>query len=290
MTAIATAAPYFDSAALASLRELSALQPAFAALGSNLLQYAVVIDANFAISDLLHKHRNPNRPRTAAEEALASSVLRIHAPRWLDAEMTGSAIPQVARAQGIPENELQELWVKYRAQLIWDESLKTPEAFQHSSNPKDMPYVALQCAVAAAGILTNDKGMERLGGNPLRLDFVLAIREYARATAFCVGVRFGGTMIGWVSVFALVEGIRGLAALVTRLPPWGKALCLVSVLVVVLHPKLCARVLDLLGDAWGAAELAAPELQRLIVTMQQKQQEAEAARQKSVLLLGSGKI
>lgn len=280
MTAIAPATPYFDSAALASLRELSAVQPAFAALGSNLLQYAVVIDANFAISDLLHKHRNPNRPRTAVEEALASSVLRIHAPRWLDAEMTGSAIPQVARAQGIPENELQELWVKYRVQLLWDDSLKTPEAFEHSSNPKDMPYVALQCAVSAAGILTNDKGIEGLGGRPLRLDFVLAIREYARATAFCVGVRFGGTMIGWVSI----------AALVTTLPPWGKALCLVSVLVVVLHPKLRARVLDLLGDAWSAAELAAPELQRLIVTMQEKQQEAEAARRKSVLLLAGGQM
>jgi hypothetical protein len=195
----------------------------------------------------------------------------------------------VARDRGIPENELQELWAKYRVQLIWDESLNTPEAFKESSNPKDMPYVALQCTVAAAGILTNDKGMERLGGKPLRLDFVLAIREYARATAFCVGVRFGGTMIGWISVAALVEGIRALSSLVTRLPPWGKALCLVGVLVVVLHPKLRARVLDLLGDAWSAAELAAPELQRLIVAMQEKQQEAEVARQKSVLLVGGGK-
>jgi hypothetical protein len=290
LTAPAPATPYFDSAALSSLRELTAALPAFAALGSNLLQYAVVIDANFAISDLLHKHRNPDRPRTAAEEALASSVLRIHAPRWLDEEMTGSAIPQVARAHGIPERELQELWITYRAPLIWDESLKTSDAFAHSSNPKDMPYVALQCAVAAAGILTNDKGIERLGGKPLRLDFVLAIRDYARATAFCVGVRFGGTMIGWISVTALVEGIRGLAALVTKVPPWAKALCVVGVLVVVLYPKLRARVLDLLGEAWSAAELAAPELQRLIVTMQDKQQEAEAARQKSALLLGSGKI
>lgn len=289
MTSVPTTAPYVDSTALATFRELSAAQPAFAALGGNLLQYAVVIDANFAISDLLHKHRNPDRPLTALEEAAASSVLRIHAPRWLDAEMTGSAIPQVARAHAIPENALQDLWVKYRGQLIWDESLKTPEAFEESNNPKDMPYVALQCAVAAAGILTKDKGMERLGGKPLRLDFVLAIREYARATAFCVGVRFGGTMIGWVSIAALVEGIRGLALLVTKLPPWGKALCLVGVLVVVLHPKLRARVLDLLGDAWSAAEFAAPELQRLIVTMQEKQQEADAAQEKSVLLLAGGK-
>jgi hypothetical protein len=252
------------------------------------LQYAVVIDANFAIGDLLHKHRNPDRARTAAEEVIASSVLRIHAPRWLDAEMTGSAIPQVARDRGIPENELQELWAKYRVHLIWDESLNTPEAFKESSNPKDMPYVVLQYAVAAAGILTNDKGMARLGGKPLRLDFVLAMREYARATAFCVGVRFGGAMIGWVSIAALVDGIRGLALLVTKLPPWGRALCLVAVLVVVLHPKLRARVLDLLSDAWSAAELAAPELQKLIVTMQEKQHEAEVAREKSVLLLGGG--
>jgi hypothetical protein len=276
---------YIDSAALARFRDLITAHPTWRAIGGDLLRYSVVIDANIAIADLLHKHKFPRR-QTAIEETIKAGVLCVHAPRWLDKEIMNSAIPAVSLRRKIPEQELRELWIKYREQLVWEESFSTPEQFaQTSGNPKDMPYVALQAVVSAAGVLTKDRGIAALGGKPLNLDFVFSIQQYARASTVYVGIRFGGTIVGWLSVAALVEGIRGLASVVGRLPPWAKVSLLVGALTIVLHPRLRERVLDMLRGTGATAELIWPEFQRLMVLMQEKQEEADAARENAALLL-----
>ena len=284
-TVAAAAGAYLDSAMLSNLRSLISAQPALQAAGGDLLHYTVIIDANFVVSDLLRKHKRPELGRTAVEELVESSVLDVYAPRWLDLEMTESTIPQVAKAQDIPEDELQARWLEYREQLVWDDSVGGPEEFDDSSNADDMPYVALQDAISAAGILTKDKGVSKIGGNVLTLAFVLTVRTYARASVYSVGIRVGGTLVGWISVSALIEGVRGMASLVSRMPPWAKAGCLVGLLVVALHPELRVRVLSLLEKAYDAAKPVWPEVMRLMVLMQEKQEEADQARLEAELLV-----
>lgn len=278
---------HIDSVALARFRELVAAHPTWRSIAGDLLQYAVVVDANIAIGDLLHKHKFPQR-QAAIEETIRAGALRVHAPRWLDEEMKNSAIPAVAARRKISEPALQELWIGYREQLVWDERFNSPEEFSGTSdNPKDMPYVALQSVVSAAGVLTKDHGIAALGGKPLALDFVFCVREYARATTVCVGIRLGGTIIGWLSVAALLECIRGLASVAGRLPPWAKAILVVGAFAVVLHPRLRERVLNLLRGTGAAVEAIWPQLQRMIVLAQEKQQEAAAAEKGAALLLAA---
>jgi hypothetical protein len=79
---------YLDSAILASLRAFVMIRPALQQVAGPIAQFKVVIDANMAVSDLVRKYRNPNLRMTAVEEVVKSSAMEVHAPTWLEEEMT----------------------------------------------------------------------------------------------------------------------------------------------------------------------------------------------------------
>ena len=85
--------PYIDSASLSDLRGLLHIYPQLQQIAGAIAEFRVVLDANLAVRDLLHKHNNPHIEQTALEECIKSSVMQVCAPAWLDQEMTKSAIP-----------------------------------------------------------------------------------------------------------------------------------------------------------------------------------------------------
>ncbi len=189
------------SASLVDLRRfLEVYQPLQPVVGE-IAQFRVVLDANIAIADLLFKYKNPEVKQTAIEECIKSSAMPVYAPLWLNQEMIESAIPKVATRKSIAGSVLQELWLGYKEQIIWDDSFSTPQASAKSGvDVKDTPYVDLALHISALGVLSRDKDIERLGGTRLEMNFVLAVRKYARATSYHATIKVGGVTTGAVAI------------------------------------------------------------------------------------------
>ncbi|MGH8138463.1 MAG: hypothetical protein ACREVV_09745, partial [Steroidobacteraceae bacterium] len=190
------------------------------------------------------------------EELIAASVVVAHAPRWLDAEMT-SAIPQAASKRKIPVALLWERWHEYRSFLVWDDTLANPgNARGDCCDPKDVPYVQLYRKCNAAGVLSKDAHIEKLGGHALSHEFVHRARDYARAITPVISIRLAGVIFPIAAAAALAESLRGLVQLWTRLPDTAKAVILLGALLALLHPasrkwlfELFQRAADILTVA-----------------------------------------
>ena len=207
-----------DSKVLARVRTLTASSSPWAKSFKSVAQFRLVIDANFAISDLMHKYRKPE-DATAVEEMIRAAIFVVVAPRWLETEMIKSAIPQTAKKRNIPEPALMALWAEYEKNIVWDDACREPPVAADGVDPKDVPYVMTQVSQSASGVLSNDAHISRLGGTKLNLDFVLSVRRYARHMAVSVSVRFSGIALGMFTIGALIEGVKLVAAAFSKLPP-----------------------------------------------------------------------
>ncbi|MBI2726198.1 MAG: hypothetical protein HYX42_08110 [Polaromonas sp.] len=197
----------------------------------------VVIDVNFVVSDLLQKIKYPGRGSTALEELAQSSVLEIFAPRWLETELS-SAFQQVARRRRISESDLWAAWERYKVLINWDEEYDSiPKDFSHTDDPKDLPYIDLQNALNATGILSKDGDIDRMGGNRLTLDFVLATRSYARAAVISVGIRVSGYFVGAIAIGGFLKLLGAIKNIVEKLPAKFKIGLIGIVIIAFVYPN-----------------------------------------------------
>lgn len=222
-----------DTSALAIFRELATKNRQLAEVIGKILQCRIIVDANVVISDLRQKILFPERGNTALEEMMASSVLIVIAPRWLEADMN-SAIPQYAESSGLSAVLLRHHWEKYKEQLVWDETYSRPvDTPLTHIDPKDAPYIFTQWLHNAIGVLSKDKHIEQMGGNRLTLDFVFSVRSYARAKVIAVTIKVGGTVIGAVAIAVIFELIKALIHGIKKVPP-GVWLVLILVAVILI--------------------------------------------------------
>jgi predicted nucleic acid-binding protein len=259
-------ANYLDSAILSSLRQLIDLHPALEQATGQLPRFDIVLDANIAIGDLLHKHQNPHLEQTALQEVVKSGVVRLYAPSWLETEMLSSTIPQVSQKYKIPQETLFSSWENYKAIIIFDARFDHPQEVNTSClDPKDAPYVQLQNAILALGILSNDKDIDALGGTRLDRQVVMAIRTYARSASYSVSIKVGGVVVSNISLLVLRDVILFFRDLVARVPDWMKLLLLIGACFVLAHPDSRARLISVIksivqgiGDVW-------PDIQKFLV-------------------------
>lgn len=278
---------HVNSEILATLRVFLEIHPALLQVTGPIARYKIVIDANQAIGDLLHKYNNPHLPQTAIEEAVKSSAIELYAPTWLDQEMIESAIPQVSKRKKIPEAALHTLWAQYKEAIIWDDTFPVPADDEScSGDSKDVPYVALQQSIAAVAVLSRDKDIDQLGGKRVGLEFVLSVRSYARAASYAVGIRVGGIYIATISVGLLGQIIRAIAASVSRLPAGLKIALLAAIIFIAVHPPARERAITMLKNVGGGLAELWPEVEAIIELATEKGIEAEAAWGKTEELLG----
>ena len=225
-----------DSKVLAAVRELVDSSSPWAKTFKNVAQFRLVIDANFAISDLVHKYRKPEYS-TATEELIRAAVFIVVAPRWLETEMVNSAIPQTARKRNIPEAALLILWADYQKNIVWDDTCREPPVGAIGPDPKDVPYVIAQVRQQASGVLSNDAHIAKLGGIKLNLDFVLSVRYYARRMAVSVSLRFSGIALGMFTIAALVGLVKAAAMVFSKLPPAIRILIVLGIAAALLDPN-----------------------------------------------------
>lgn len=278
---------FIDSKELASLRSLLEYQPEFKKLTGEIAQFKIVLDANAAIQDLLHKHRYPERGLTSLEEVTKASAVALYAPTWLDHEMVTSTIPQAAQKRKIPEQELCDLWDDYKQKIIWDNTFSVPDdADEVDGDEKDLPYVLLQKSIGAAGILSEDRDIDKLGGNRVNLQFIIHVRTYARAMTLSVSVQAYGMMFAGLGVGAIVAFFKGVGSLLSRLPDKVQFALLLVGLGVIAHPKSRTWLLDRLRGMGGLFVEAWPEIEKVISQVTEKQIESQSALVEAELLAG----
>lgn len=164
--------------------------PALQASIGDIARFRLVVDANFVISELIHRVRHPERGASAFVELVKATLIEVFAPRWLETEMTTSAIPKAAKRSKVPEDKLRAAWAEFKPMLKWDETLgQTGTPTTDCIDLKDLPYVQLQKKLNADGILSKDTDISRMGGHLLTLDFVFSTRAYARSLVTTVSIR-----------------------------------------------------------------------------------------------------
>lgn len=235
----------------------------------------VVIDVNIVISDLLQKINHPERGNTAIEELVQASVFEVFAPRWLEKELS-SAFQQVANKRKLEESDLWTAWAEYRKLIQWDENFdRIPEDLNGAGDPKDIPYVHLEKAINASGILSKDEHIAQMGGNRLSLEFVLDTRKYARAAVISVGFRVSGHFLGAVTLSALKNVLNLVQGQLQKLSPKIKTVLLCAVVFALLHPGSRAWIMEQLKKLGPAFNFLSEGLFTFLTIEAQKREEAE---------------
>lgn len=273
---MSTPTPRFDTAQLGPLRSVIARLPALQACIGNIVQFRLVVDANFVIQELIHRIRRPDHGPSAFEELIKATVIDVYAPRWLDMEMV-TAIPKAAKRSKVSEAELHSKWMQFRTLLKWDETLCEPGPPSGSvCDPKDLPYVLLEQKLNADGILTKDAHIARLGGHPLTLDFVFTTRNYARSAVTNVSIRVMGVVVPTVAVMAVVELLRRIAHGFGALPNPAKALLVVVGAIALLYPTSRKWIMNRCVDTYKLMQPPMDELMQIAGTLAATSAVAEA--------------
>jgi len=272
-----TEKPLITSDALAALRGFLEQSPELEKHLGRIAHFVVVLDANMAVGDLLHKAKNPGVKQTKIEEITKSSVITLYAPTWLDKEMMSSTIPQAAKKGKVSEERLFALWADYKQIIVWNDNYTIPEQTAFRGDEKDIPYVALQKSLKAAAILSRDSDIEKLGGKRVDFEFIIHAQQYARSKAISVGLKIRGVFVGNIAVNLFIQILRGLGSLAGRLPDWTKLTVLILAGIAVVHPKSRAWIMDCLHGLGGLFASAWPEIEKLIDEASTNQVEADAA-------------
>ncbi len=243
------------------LPKLRDILEAFPALGSvlpQLLQLAVVIDANIVQSELWWRLKNRPRPelRSELEETLASGVLIAYAPHHLEDEIREHA-EELALRTKCSVADVEREWISFRRYIHFHTGPKG--AGGDLSDPDDTAYLDTVHDVAVRGIYTRDSHFQESKAPlifiamDIRNPMDKALRCYARASAVRIGLAFGSSIPAVISVellIALAKLLKALAGAFKRLSPGAQLLILTAVVALLMHPKSRATLTEL----WGACQ------------------------------------
>lgn len=243
---------------LPKLRKILELFPALRTVLPQLLQLAVVIDANIVQSELWWRLKNRPRPelRSSLEEALASGVLVAYAPHHLEDEIREHA-EELALRTKCSVADVEREWTSFRRYIHFHTGRKGSGG--HLPDPDDTAYLDTLHDVAARAIYTRDPHFHASNAPlifiamDIRNPMDPALRRYARASAVRIGLTMGSSVTAMVSVEALIAFGKLLKALVTafrRLSPTAQLLILAGVIALLAHPKSRAKLKEL----WGALQ------------------------------------
>ena len=229
--------------------------PALRSMLPQVMQLAVVIDANVVYGELRWRLKKRPRPklRSSLEEALASRVLVAYAPHHLDDEIHEHMEEIAADTKQTVEAVARE-WKAFRPFIHFHTGRKG--AGGQLSDPDDAAYLDTLHEVAVRGIYTRDTHFQDSSAPLIFVAMDLhnpmdgALRRYARATAVRIGLSMGSSASAVVSVevlIALGRLLKALSAAFKRLSPAAQLLILAGVGAVVLHPKSRAKFKELWG-------------------------------------------
>ncbi len=258
--------PYFvPSDKLRELRELLRIWPGIEQGIGKVVQFRLVADTSIVLADIrwLAMNKKDESIRTGLLEIISAGTVKIYAPSKLLEEIENH-LPNIAIRDDIELEVLQNEWRAYQLKVnIIDPHMESIERHLSSIDPNDAAFVALAEDLQAEGILSKDKHIKQMGGKQLTLDFILAVRDYSRASAIelniiCMGMSLG--TVSTVTVIAIGNMIKGFWSGIVKSPDWLKAFLLFGAIVTILHPIARLKVSVVLNKTLTGLKTVTPEI------------------------------
>lgn len=271
---------FVESDRLNGLRQLAATWSDLNKVIGGAVQFRLVVDTNVVLGDirwLATKRKNPDA-RTALIETISAGTIEVFVPPSLHAEVD-EHIERISAEEGFDSSTLKAVWADYQKKLVVVEpDGQSVDRYKDSVDPDDAAFVVLADMIGAAGIVSNDAHIAKMGGNRISVDCVLSLRDYSRATAIELQIKYAGVMVGFLSINAiigLIKGIKGIIAGVAKAPDWLKLALIGGAIFCIVHPGARARVLMTLRAATAGIKEISPHIFGLLeeaVTEAQKHQ------------------
>jgi len=192
------------------LASLKALEERYHS-GGNLLRLPeripFVIDTNKVLGDLLwmSTRREKLDARTDLLEVADAGIATIYAPKKLKAEVERH-LPKLAKERRIPVDALKASWSLYQRRIIF-----VPVRVRKNMacrDPEDLAFIATAIKIQAAGVITRDKDIKAMGGQPIPAGLLRKLRDYARSKAFEVKTQATGAFILVVLITLFAISLR----------------------------------------------------------------------------------
>lgn len=237
----------------------------FADLLGPIAEFALVIDANVIIRDLIwlcSKRKNPTAKSALAETVLAGTIIPYVPPVALR-EVT-EKLPHIATRRRIDETALRNAWKDYQGLLRVEEPnpLRVIE-LRAGRDPDDAEYLALAETIGAKGILSHDLDISAMGGAVPSMDVVGYLRGYSRAAAIEFNIKVHGVVLMHVSAASLkaaVSMLRGLSSKLGSMPTWAKIGLVLLAILLLLNDKSRTKITQSATQAGKSLSLLMPGL------------------------------
>jgi hypothetical protein len=229
------------------MRAFLANYPALAPLLSQVVRVQFVVDADIIQSEIRWRvgTRRDAKARTGLQEAIDSGVVVAAAPSHLRSEIE-EHLGDIAADLRVPIDDVRLEWQEVQRMLLFYTPRKDRPALQGDTvDPDDVAYQHACEELGAEAVYSRDAHFERMQVPLVRVSLDLTLRKHARASSIVLGITLGsGTtvMIGFEAVRAVGRLIKRSLDAFDNLPGWAQAAIGIGVLVVILHPKLRAKV------------------------------------------------
>jgi predicted nucleic acid-binding protein len=227
-------------ASLAQIRELIATAKLLRDTIGNVIQLRVVLDTNAIFHDLiwLCKKRSNRQAMTSIQELIESQTLIPYAPYHVRREIE-KHIADIAKKQKLTERELRDAWGSYQKALTFcNIKVQPTEINKNVRDPNDLPFIKLADQIGASGIVTRDKDIQAMGGNPICLDCIIELRDYARAKHIELSFRLGTVLfvsVSFAALWGVIKIIKGMISVVSNLPTWTKVILILGAIFLIAH-------------------------------------------------------
>ena len=226
-------------------------------------EFRLVIDTNIALAEIVWrvcKRKDPSA-RTWLTEVIDAGTAEVYAPTALIAEVDKYIVP-LADKHCVDVELLLKEWTSLRTHLkIIQPKGGDVSQYPNSIDPKDVPFVALAAEIRAAGVLSRDPHIERLGGQRIPIDCMLHLRDYSRSRAVELGLKVGGISISGITIGGAAIFVKGIAALgraFANAPPLVKLLVLAGMAFCVLHRPTRTKLASLASGSLSLAKEVGP--------------------------------
>ncbi len=261
----------------------------------NAAQFRLVVDSNVVLGDLLWlvAERRNETARTDLMETIESETIDLYAPPALFDEVE-EHLPLLAAEKGLDVNRMHAEWAIYKERIkIAEPDEEKVLALKNGVDPDDAEFVALAQTIDAAGVISKDAHIAKMGGNHISVTCITHLRNYSRATAIELHIKVGGVSFAKVS-YAMVAGMfaggKALIESVSKAPDWLKIALLAGGVFIALHPGARARVARGLEIALDGIREATPfvieEIAAAIALAQKHKAEAQVHLDKAMKELG----
>lgn len=258
-------------------------------------QFRLVVDSNVVLGDLLWlvAERRNETAKTDLMETIAAETIDLYAPPTLFDEVE-EHLPLIAAAKGLDVNLMYAEWAIYKTQIkIAEPDSEKVRVLKSGVDPDDAEFVALAQTIDAAGVISKDAHIGKMGGNHISVTCITHLRNYSRATAIELNIKVGGVTfakVGYAAIAGMFAGGKALIEGVSKAPDWVKVALLAGGVFIALHPGARASVARGLRIVLDGISEATPfvieEIAAAIALAQKHKAEAQEHLDKAMKELG----